>query len=61
MKVFFLSLRRQPGESELAKWIRRAKYEDLVIPFGAGVVMVVAIAFCVAAPLIAVAVGRWAS
>lgn len=61
MKFFVLSLRRQPGESEMAKWIRRAKYQDLVIPFTAGVVMVLAIGFCVAAPLIAVALGRWAS
>lgn len=61
MIVFLASLRRRPGESELAKWIRRAKYQDLVIPFTAGVVMFLAIGFCVAAPLVAVALGRWAS
>jgi hypothetical protein len=58
---FVLSLIPRKGESPLQQWIRRAKYQDLVIPVGAGVVMFMAIGFCVVAPLVAVALGRWAS
>lgn len=58
MKVFLLSLRRQPGESELAKWIRRAKVNDIVIPGMVGMLACVTVSLFAVALVLQV---RWLS